>query len=539
MPLSRVVPVLLVGACLVTSSLAGSLRFSKPRHKSYSHAQIRQPRAHVYTDCTGAGCESSRLVGNITTLEKELGDDVKHELQVKCKLKGGKPCEAVVYTPKLTEAEKAKSAEAKTLKRIASLGQAIKAKKLNEHVVSKLPGLLKMVKAAMKEYDIGVIRKAAKLVAKRSSPQQTKLDDIAAKLKVLTQTQPEDPEEKDQPEEEEEDEDESPSAMPLDKRIAKLEDFGQQKLQERLDELKKNVSPSGPAGSMMEKLPLKMRIKMLEKKIKETILKRVKKMELMQHDELVARVEKLEKLKLKMMGVNIENPDKPGTFIRHKGPGDVTNEDMDLHLGKAMKPDSVEPETKPGSSPAPPTDPVLPPIPTDLSPDAQAAEADGEGVTLGDDMSGASGASGASGPSGPKVLDDSDKPVYKLSGKEKVDPALPKLDESGASGASGPASGGFKAVEKFLAKPKWQRVAELDHGAFPDIVDDPEIKENDHTIKGGEYIDMDAKKKPEMTKKIPLSAIVEGQDLPKGMEKAKMIVESTSKAAYSITNTRR
>ena len=104
-------------------------------------------------------------------------------------------------------------------------------------------------------------------------------------------------------------------------------------------------------------------------------------MELMQHDELVARVEKLEKLKLKMMGVNIENPDKPGTFIRHKGPGDVTNEDMDLHLGKPMKPDSVEPEAKlgaGGASPAPPSDPVVPPIPTDLSPDARAAEADGE-----------------------------------------------------------------------------------------------------------------------------------------------------------------
>ena len=70
----------------------------------------------------------------------------------------------------------------------------------------------------------------------------------------------------------------------------------------------------------------------------------------------------------------------------------------------------------------------------------------------------------------------------------------------------------------------------MDHNSFPDIVDDPDAKEKDHTITGDKYIDMDApKKKPKTV--VALDKIVEGAAVPEGMEKAKMKVISSDKAA--------
>merc|ERR1711871_1600113 len=306
----------------------------------------------------------------------------------------------------------------------------------------------------MGEYDISVLKRAAKVVSRRSSKEQTVLDDIATKLKVLAD-QPAEASGPSGPEDEEEEDDD--------------------------EEEKEDVKG----------LTLEERIKILRKKIKARIMKRIRVMEKMQHKELVARVAHLEKMKQKVLGHSLEDPEKPGKFLSHRGPGDDSSDNSNE--------ESAEPENS-------------------LSEGVAAkSENDASGPEQGDADSDGSGPSGASGP---KVLDDSNNPVYKLTGKEP-EPPTPKGCTNGCPG---------NKIVPPGQKPIWHRVAELDHNAFPEIIDDPNAKEKDHTITGDKYIDMDApKKKPKTV--VSLDKIVEGGGVPEGMEKAKMKVVSSDKAA--------
>ena len=67
------------------------------------------------------------------------------------------------------------------------------------------------------------------------------------------------------------------------------------KLQKRYNDLKNGASGASGGAGLLEKLPLRERIKVLEKRIKNRVLKRVRVLERMQHKELVKRIAKLEK----------------------------------------------------------------------------------------------------------------------------------------------------------------------------------------------------------------------------------------------------
>jgi hypothetical protein len=499
--------VLAAVAVVATMASLGDASFVRGRgHKHINHEKNRQPIDHVYTDCQTADCKSSRISGNITELEGELGAGIKHVLRLRCDVSSGKPCKAAAVKAPLTKEEEEEIKNKLILDRMAKLSGDIKLKKLNAHVLTKWPQLLTAIKTAIKEYDVGVLRKAAKVVARRSSKEQTVLDDIATKLNVLAQqpaeasgpSGPEDEEDED----EDEDEGEAPDVkgLTLEERIKKLEKFGLKKMHQRIDQLKKDLlkgAASGPNGKLVETLPLKLRVKILRKKIKAKLMKRLRTMEKIQHDELLARVAHLEKMKQKVLGHSVEDPAKPGKFLSHRGPGDAEGGGSDN-----SEEDSTEPESKPGKGPAA----------EDNAKDGDASGPEDDGDNAGD--------SGASGASGPKVLDDSDNPVYKLTGKEPA-PPTPKGCTNGCPG---------NKIVPPGQKPIWHRVAEMDHNSFPDIVDDADAKEKDHTITGDKYIDMDApKKKPKTV--VALDKIVEGAAVPEGMEKAKMKVISSDKAA--------
>jgi hypothetical protein len=421
---------------------------SGPSGNNKKPSKFKNARAHIHTDCTGKDCKSSAMYNNITELEEELGPGVKHMLEVKCGAKNGKPCKVKALKQKKTMEELKKINETKQLNRIDKLMKKVKRKKLNEHIMKKMPKLLLAVKAAIKEYDIGMLRKAAKMVKKRSSKEQTVLDDIATKLKTLAavKTDESGPSGPDGLEDEDEDENEDPAAMPVDKRLHKLENWAMGKLQKRFNDLKNGASGASGSAGLVEKLPLKARIKLLEKRIKNRVLKRVRVLERMQHKELVSRIAKLEKRKAKILGLNVENKDKPGTFSKHKEPGfkDDDNEEKD---------DSNDSKKN------------------NMSPYEDGKDANGKTLTEekpeADDTN-AGGNADASGASGPKfnVLDDSDSPTYKLTGKEPTSDGDPKA-KAGLC-ANGPCQ---KKTTLPNGKPIWHRVAELDHGSMPDIID--------------------------------------------------------------------
>ena len=84
-------------ACVVEAS------FVRGRgHKHINHEKNRQPIDHIYTDCQSEDCKSSRLSGNITELEGELGAGIKHVLRLRCDVSSGKPCKAAALKAPLT-----------------------------------------------------------------------------------------------------------------------------------------------------------------------------------------------------------------------------------------------------------------------------------------------------------------------------------------------------------------------------------------------------------------------------------------------------
>jgi hypothetical protein len=85
----------------------------------------------------------------------------------------GKPCKAAAVKAPLTKEEEEEIKNKLILDRMAKLSGDIKLKKLNAHVLTKWPQLLTAIKTAIKEYDVGVLRKAAKVVARRSSKEQS------------------------------------------------------------------------------------------------------------------------------------------------------------------------------------------------------------------------------------------------------------------------------------------------------------------------------------------------------------------------------
>ena len=468
--------------------------------KGKKPSKFTNARAHIHTDCTGKDCKSSALYNNITELEDELGPGVKHMLEVKCGAKDGKPCKVKALKPKLTLEELKKLNQTKQLNRIDKLLKAVKRKKLNEHIMKKMPKLLLKVKAAIKEYDIGMIRKAAKIVKKRSSKEQTVLDDIAAKLKTLAvvKTDESGPSGPDGLEDEDEDDDEDPAAMPADKRLHKLESWAMDKLQKRYNDLKNGASGASGSAGLLKKLPLKQRIKLLEKRIKNRVLKRVRVLEQMQHKELIKRIAKLEKRKAKILGLNVEG-EKPGTFSKHKEPGFKDDEEKDDSKTNSNK-NSMSPyeDGKDANGNTP-----------------EEAKAKNEVESSSSD----NGDGSSSGASGPKinVVDDSDSPVYKLTGKEPTSNGDP-AKEAGLC-ANGPCQ---KKTTLPNGKPIWHRVAELDHGAMPDIIDftDPNmptkekkfgkmLAEDDMSGSSGPAEGEDTHKKPKM---VSLEDIKEGQN---------------------------
>ena len=414
---------------------------------SKNSSKFKNVRAHIHTDCTGKDCKSHALYNNITELEEELGPGVKHALEVKCGAKSGKPCKVKALKPKKTPKELQELKKVKNLARIDALMKKVKRKKLNEHIMKKMPKLMVAVKAAIKEYNIGMIRKAAKIVKKRSSKEQTVLDDIALKLKTLAAVKTDEPSGPSGPDGidwEDEDEDEDPSAMPVDKRINKLEDWAMDKLQKRYNDLKNGASGASGGAGLLEKLPLRERIKVLEKRIKNRVLKRVRVLERMQHKELVKRIAKLEKRKAKILGLNVKTPNKPGIFSKHHGPG--------------FKDDEEEKDSTDSKAAG-----------NNMSPYEDGKDANGNTPKEAEEAATeeSTDESGGTGPAKKiKVVDDSDSPVYKLTGKEPTSEGDPKT-KAGLC-ANGPCQ---KKTTTPDGKPIWHRVAELDHGAMPDIID--------------------------------------------------------------------
>lgn len=155
-----------------------------------------------------------------------------------------------------------------------------------------------------------------------------------------------------------------------------------------------------------------------------------------------------------------------------------------------------------------------------MSPYEDGKDANGKTLTeekpVADDAS-AEGDADASGASGPKihVIDDSDSPTYKLTGKEPTSDGEPK-SKAGLC-ANGPCQ---KKTTLPNGKPIWHRVAELDHGAMPDIIDftDPNmptkekkfgkmIAEDDMSGSSGPAEGEETHKKPKM---VSLEDIKEG-----------------------------
>ena len=62
------------------------------------------------------------------------------------------------------------------------------------------------------------------------------------------------------------------------------------KLQKRYNDLKNGASGASGSAGLLKKLPLKQRIKLLEKRIKNRVLKRVRVLEQMQHKELIKQI---------------------------------------------------------------------------------------------------------------------------------------------------------------------------------------------------------------------------------------------------------